>query len=167
MIPPTGQRVAATTTSITSPSQYAYSHMRARLGVALSLFGFFVFIAGAKPEWFGWDRSPVIGFVQISVFLVGLAVICVGGYIGLTALWLGRQRSIAADFGLRLVGTGYVVAVFSGMADIFGMGTHPLPGIPFFGPWQATGVEIGQVAMCIGFLLFLPPRQQRDRLPGK
>lgn len=122
----------------------------------MTLFGFFVFIVGAKPEWFGWDRSPVIGFVQIAVFLVGLAIICVGGYIGLVSLWRGRQRSIAADFGLRLVSTGYVVAVFAGMADIFGMGSHPLPGVPYFGPWQATGVEIGQVLIAVGFLLLVP-----------
>jgi hypothetical protein len=132
------------------------SPVRVRLGLGLTLLGFFTFVAGTKPEWFGWDRSPVIGFVQITVFLIGLAVICVGGYMGLVALWGDRQRSIAADFGLRLVSTGYLVAVFSGMADIFGLGSHPLPGIPYFGPWQATGVEIGIVVICIGFFLLIP-----------
>lgn len=145
-----------TPTQDTVPSATTPSLLRIRLGLAVTLFGFFIFIAGAKPEWFGWDRSPVIGFVQITVFLIGLAIICVGGYIGLVALWGDRQRSIAADFGLRLVSTGYLVAVFSGMADIFGLGSHPLPGIPYFGPWQATGVEIGQVLICIGFFLIIP-----------
>jgi hypothetical protein len=74
-------------------------------------------------------------------------------------LWGERQRSIAADFGLRLVSTGYLVAVFSGMADIFGLGSHPLPGIPYFGPWQATGVEIGLIVICIGFFLLIPMDQ--------
>ncbi len=141
------------------PDQPAPSPVRIRLGLGLTLLGFFIFVAGAKPEWFGWDRSPVIGFVQITVFLIGLAVICVGGYIGLVALWGERQRSIAADFGLRLVSTGYLVAVFSGMADIFGLGSHPLPGIPYFGPWQATGVEIGLIVICIGFFLLIPMDQ--------
>lgn len=148
-----------TLTQDTVPSATTPSPLRIRLGLAVTLFGFFIFVAGAKPEWFGWDRSPVIGFVQITVFLIGLAIICVGGYIGLVALWGDRQRSIAADFGLRLVSTGYLVAVFSGMADIFGLGSHPLPGIPYFGPWQARGVEIGQVLICIGFFLIIPSDQ--------
>ena len=52
-----------------------------------------------------------------------------------------------ADFGLRLVSTGYVIAIFSGMADIAGMGSQPLPGVPYFGPWQATGVLIGEIVI--------------------
>jgi hypothetical protein len=99
-----------------------------------------------------------VGFVQIAVFLAGLGAICVGGYVGLLALWKGRARSILADIGLRLVSTGYVIAVFAGMADVFGMGSQPLPGIPYFGPWQATGVVIGEVLIAIGFLLVIPYR---------
>jgi hypothetical protein len=85
------------------------------------------------------DRSPVTGFVQIAVFLVGLALMCLGGYLGLNALWNGAQKTIAADIGLRLVSTGYVVAVASGMADIFGFGTQTLPNIPYFGPGRQSG----------------------------
>ena len=121
--------------------------MRIRTSLFITLLGFFIFIVGAKPDWLGWDRSPVVGFVQIAVFLVGLAIICLGGYIGLLALWGNRQRSIAADIGLRLVNTGYVVCAFAGMADVFGMGTHPLPGVPYFGPVQATGVVLGEMLL--------------------
>jgi len=42
------------------------------------------------------------------------------------------------------------------MADIFGMGSHPLPGYPYFGPWQARGVEIGELLIMIGFVMLLP-----------
>jgi len=139
-----------------SPSQ-----IRIRVGLFITLFGLFVFIVGAKPGWLGWDRSIVIGFVQISVFLVGLALICFGGYIALLALWKGKQRSIAADIGLRLVSTGYVIAVFAGMADVFGLGSQPPPMIPYFGPWQALGVIIGQVFIAVGFLLLIPYRVQK------
>ena len=132
------------------------SRLRIRTGLFITVAGFFTFIVGAKPDWLGWDRSPVVGFVQIAVFLVGLAIICLGGYIGLLALWGGRQRSIAADIGLRLVSTGYVISVFAGMADVFGMGTHPLPGVPYFGPVQATGVVLGEIVIGIGFLLLIP-----------
>ena len=109
------------------------------------------------------DRSPIIGFVQIAVFLVGLAVICIGGYISLTSLWGDRPTSIAADIGLRLVATGYVIAVFAGMADIFGFGSHALPKLPFFGPWQARGVEAGQILIGLGFLLLVPFQRWEKR----
>jgi hypothetical protein len=139
--------------------QKPLSRMRIRTGLLITLTGFFIFIVGAKPDWLGWDRSPVVGFVQIAVFLVGLAIICLGGYIGLLALWGGGQRSIAADIGLRLVSTGYVISVFAGMADVFGMGTHPLPNVPYFGPVQATGVVLGEIVIGVGFLLLIPYRQ--------
>jgi hypothetical protein len=133
------------------------SRIRVRTGLIITLLGLFVFMVGAKPNWFGWDRSPVVGFVQIAVFLVGLAMICFGGYTGLLALWKGMQRSIAADIGLRLVSTGYVVAVFAGMADVFGMGSHFLPeDVPYFGPLQSSGVLIGEIVIAIGFLLLIP-----------
>jgi hypothetical protein len=51
-----------------------------------------------------------------------------------------------------------VIAVTSGMADIFGIGTHPFPMIPYFGPVQAAGVILGQATIAIGFLLMIPPR---------
>lgn len=136
--------------------------MRVRVGLVLTLFGLFVFMVGAKPAWFGWDRSPVVGFVQIIVFLTGLGLICLGGYAGLLALWKGMERSIAADIGLRLVGTGYVIAIFAGMADIFGMGSHSLPNVPYFGPVQATGVLIGEIVIALGFLLMVPFRADQQ-----
>lgn len=98
----------------------------------------------------------VVGFVQIVVLLLGLGLICVGGYVGLTALWGKEQRSILADIGSRLIGTGYVITIFSGMADVFGMGAQTLPDNPYFGPLQATGVLIGQFVIAAGFLMLIP-----------
>lgn len=143
----------------TRPLHGEPSALRLRTGLALALIGLFVFIVGAKPNWFGWDRSPVVGFVQISVFLVGLGILCAGGYVGLLGIWNGDPRTIVADIGMRFVGTGYVISVFSGMADVFGMGSQPLPGVPYFGPWQATGVLIGQVVIALGFLMMMPYRR--------
>lgn len=132
------------------------SYLRIRFSLITVFVGLFVFVVGAKPNWFGWDRSPVVGFIQIAVFLIGLALICIGGYVGLVALWGKEQRSIIADIGMRLVGTGYVVAVFTGMADVFGMGSHLLPAVPYFGPWQSGGVVVGQIAIAVGFLMMIP-----------
>jgi hypothetical protein len=135
---------------------FRVSYLRVRFSLITVLLGLFVFVVGAKPGWFGWDRSPVVGFVQIAVFLVGLALICIGAYVGLVAMWGNEQRSIVADIGLRLVGTGYVISVFTGMADIFGLGSQPLPAVPYFGPWQALGVLIGQIVIALGILMTIP-----------
>ena len=132
------------------------SYLRLRFSLISVTLGLLIFTIGAKPNWFGWDRVPVVGFVQIVVFLVGLALICLGGFIGLSALWGREQRTILADIGLRLVGTGYVIAVFTGMADVFGMGSQVFPNEPYFGPWQAGGVLIGQFVIALGFLMVIP-----------
>ncbi len=134
---------------------------RIYFSIAIALIGLLIFVIGAKPDWFGWDYSPVVGFVQIAVFLAGLAIICLGGYIGLLALWWGFERTIVAEIGTRLVGTGYVIAVFAGLADIFGMGSQSFPQVPYFGPWQSSGVLIGQGIIALGFLLFIPFRPRR------
>jgi len=137
-------------------------HRRLRLGLMVSVIGFLVFVLGADPGVYGLDRSPPVGFVQIAVFLVGLAIICAGGYITLMSFWRGRELSIAADIGLRLVSTGYVIAVASGMADIFGFGTQPLPEVPYFGAWQETGVLVGEAVIGLGFLLMIPFPPRRE-----
>lgn len=138
------------------PSQFrSYSGRRIRFGLFITLLGFILFLIGTRPGIFGLDRSPVIGFVQIAVMLVGLAIIDIGGFISLMALWKDEPPSILADFGLRFVATGYVIAVFAGMADFFGLGSHAIFR-PFFGDWQALGVQIGQALTGLGFLALIP-----------
>lgn len=155
---------SASASVATRPTVARASGAALRASVASALVGLFVFAVGAKPDWFGWDRSPVVGFVQIAVFLTGLGIICLGGFLGMLALWKGQARTIVADLGLRMVGTGYVIAIFAGMADLAGMGSQPLPGIPYFGPWQASGVLIGELVIALGFLMLIP---YRSLLPRK
>ena len=132
------------------------SYLRIRFSLITVGIGFLIFVIGAKPNWFGLNPVAVVGFIQIIVFLVGLALICLGGYVGLSALWGKTERSIVADVGLRLVSTGYVITVFTGMADVLGMGAQPVPDDPYFGPWQAAGVVIGQIVIAVGFLMLIP-----------
>lgn len=136
----------------------ARQRVRSRLksGLYTLLVGFVIFLIGIRPAYFGLDRSPVIGFVQIAVFLVGLAVMCGGGYLSINALWNGREKNIAADIGFRLVSTGYLIAVMSGMADVFGIGSHRFPKVPYFGVVQAIGVIAGQLFIVSGFLMTIP-----------
>ena len=134
---------------------------RVRFGLFTSIIGLVILVVGAKPEWFGLSLTPIVGFVQITVFLIGLAIICLGGYVGLAALWGGQEKSIAADIGSRFISTGYVISVFSGLADVFGMSVKDNPKLPFFGPWQAAGVEIGMLIIAIGVLLIIPYRHSK------
>jgi hypothetical protein len=150
-----------TTDVATTPLFRPNYHQRVRTGLTITVIGFLTFVLGASPSVFNLDRSPVIGFVQIAVFLVGLAIICLGGYTSLAALWNGQEMSILADIGLRLVATGYVIAVAAGMADVFGFGTQPFPSVPLFGPWQEIGVLIGEAVIGIGFLLLIPYKRPR------
>jgi hypothetical protein len=132
--------------------------LRVRLGLGITVLGFLLFLLGAEPDLFGMDWSPVVGFVQIAVFLVGLGVICLGGYVTLAALWNGGSKTIASDIGLRLVATGYVIAVASGMADVFGFGSQRFPIVPYFGVYQMLGVMLGELVVAVGFLLLIPLR---------
>lgn len=131
--------------------------LRIQFGLSLTIIGFLVFVLGAAPVAYGLDRSPVIGFIQISIFLIGLGLICLGGYISLSAVWRGREKNIPADIGQRLVSTGYLIAMASGMADLLGLGTQPITEeIPYFGLWQEIGVLLGMSVIAIGFLMFIP-----------
>lgn len=135
-------------------SDLSFSKNRIRIGLALAFIGYLVFLLGARPSLFGLDRSPVVGFVQISVFLLGLAIISLGCYLTLNAFWMDEKKTIAAEIGSRLISTGYVICVFTGMADIFGLGSHPLPNV-YFGPLQARGMALGMMTIAVGFLLLI------------
>ncbi len=149
------EQLESSETDQTSPKH------RIRNGLILTIFGYWLFLLGARPSIFGLDRSRVIGFVQISVFLIGLAIIILGSYVTLNSFWPEGKKTIAADIGTRLISTGYVICVFTSMADIFGLGSHPLPDV-FFGPLQARGMEIGMATITVGFLLLI--RYKREEI---
>jgi len=131
-----------------------------QIGLIVAVGGFVILLIGARPELFLLDRSPVLGFIQIGVILFGLGLICLGGYAALKSLWKGNQLSIAAELGVRFISTGYVIAVFTGLADIIGLGSHPTPDfIPYFGEWQARGVQIAEGFIAVGLLMMIPYSQ--------
>jgi len=130
---------------------------RIQFGLTIAIGGFLIFLIGIKPELLQLDRSPVLGFVQIAVMLVGLGLICIGGFFATRGLWKDQRPSVAAELGMRIISTGYITAVFSGLADIFGLGSHPYPDLtPYFGTWQARGVQIAEGFITIGMLMMLP-----------
>jgi hypothetical protein len=137
---------------------------RIRLGLGATILGFVIYLLGAEPGLFRLDRSPVVGFVQIATTLVGLGIICLGGYISLAALWNGGQKSIASDIGLRMVSTGYVISVACGMADVFGFGTNIYPAYPVFGIYQQIGFMLGELVIGIGLLLLIPYKKPKPSI---
>ena len=60
------------------------------------------------------------------------------------------------------MGTGYVITMGSGMADIFGFGSQQYPLVPRFGGWQAMGVLAGQVVIAVGFLMLIPFKKSEN-----
>lgn len=134
-----------------------HSRKRLRTGLITTIAGYLILLLGARPSMFGLDRSPVIGFVQTASFIVGIGIICIGGYIALMCFWPKNHVSLTADFGVRLVGTGFVIAIFTGMADVFGFGSHQLPSVPFFGPLQSAGVILGEAIIAVGLIMMVSP----------
>ena len=82
------------------------------------------------------------------------------GVVISSRFWIGTEKSIVADIGQRLVATSYLIALLTGGADLFGLGTHPFPLIPYFRPWQAFGVLVGEVVILSGFLMMIPYSQK-------
>lgn len=141
-----------------------YPRKRIIAGLVGTFIGFLIVVLGAKPEFFGMDRSPVIGFIQTATFLIGLGVIALSGYFCLMSFWPKGYTTITADFGIRLLATGWLIAVFSGMADVFGFGSHPITGLVFFGKLQQFGVEIGELSMAIGLVMMIMPPHSSLRI---
>jgi hypothetical protein len=142
-------------------SRFSSGKMKRNWGLLFTLGGFMLFIVGAQPSIFSLDRSPITGFIQIAMFTTGLGVMCLGGYWSLSSLWNGYPKSITADIGLRLIATGYVISLGSGLADIIGFGSQTLPIIPSFGDWQKLGVLVGLAVIAVGFLLMMPFGQEK------
>jgi len=126
-------------------------------GIVISSFGLAIIIISLKPDWLGLNLSPGFGFVQLIVFLTGLAFLSGGGYMSLNTIWKHEERSIIADFGSRLIATGYVVTLFAGISDHIGIID---PGssekVIYFGPWEEAGFEIGLLVIILGLLMMVP-----------
>jgi hypothetical protein len=129
----------------------------ARRWMTLALLGLIVFAIGIHPDLIGMNRSPAVGFVQVGVWLTGLAVVLMGSFLTVRVVRNGRPMSLRADIGLRVLATGYVVAATASMADFIGIGAHPMP-VPYFGPVQIAGLITGVLACALGLLLYWPRR---------
>jgi hypothetical protein len=129
----------------------------ARFGIALIVVGFFVFVIGIFPALIRLDITPGFGVTQILIFLLGLGLMTLGGYVYTYATrQRARQRRLRHEVGVRLVATGYVLCCVSAIADIIGIGSHNIPSYPapFFGVWQSSGVLLGVLVIILGLFLY-------------
>ena len=134
---------------------------RARRWMTVVLLGLFIFIIGVRPSLIGMDRSPVVGFVQIGVWLTGLAILLLGAFATIRVVRNGMETSLRADIGIRLIATGYVIAAVASLADFIGVGAQRMPLIAF-GPVQVIGLAIGVLVSLLGVILYWPPRGERE-----
>jgi len=127
------------------------------LFLGMDFAGLGLFLLGMQPWLFGLDRSPVIGYLQVVVFLSGLGLVVVASYAIERLFRLPNQPlTIREDVGARLAATGYVLVVVSSTADLIGLGSHPLPGPPHFGVLQSTGLLVGAAMVIIGLAMYHP-----------
>jgi len=127
----------------------------ARLLMTVMLIGLLVFMVGIQPDLIGMNRSIDVGFVQIGVWLTGLAILLVAAYSTVRVIRNGKPTSLRADIGIRLIATGYVVAAVGSLADFIGVGSHKMPVI-YFGHVQVIGLVAGVCLSMLGVLLYLP-----------
>ena len=127
------------------------------LFLLIDFVGLFLFLLGFQPGLFGLDRSPVMGYLQAIVFLIGLGLVVVSTYSIESLLRpAGQLVSIREDIGGRLSATGYVLFAVSATADLIGLGSHPLPGSPYLGVLQSTGLLISTGVVILGLIMYHP-----------
>jgi hypothetical protein len=136
---------------------------RARRWMTIVLLGLFIFIIGVQPDILGLNRSLTVGFVQIGVWLTGLAILLLASYATVHVVRNGKPTSLRADIGLRLLATGYVVAAVASLADFIGVGAQRMPLIAF-GPVQVVGLVIGVLLSLLGVILYWPRGKRKPTL---
>lgn len=135
-----------------------FPKFQVRAGLTGIIVGFLILLTGLRPDLFGLDRGRYIGFVQIIVILLGIGLMTLSATGVLIAFWNGGPKSLRADFGTRIIATGYVICAFTALADAFGFGTNPLPYV-LLGTLQSRGVMIGILVICVGLLLVIRPKK--------
>ncbi len=134
--------------------------------MTVTLLGLLLFLIGLSPDLIGMNRSPAVGFVQVGVWLTGLAVSLLGAYAALRVVRNGRPTTLLNDVGLRLAATGYVIAGAASLADFIGIGSHTIRSL-VFGKIQVAGVVVGVLLIVIGLALYYPRGQRGPAASGE
>ena len=127
----------------------------ARRWMTLVILGLVVFLVGINPDLIGMNRSRVIGFIQMGVWLSGLGLLLLGAFLTVRVVRNGRPMSLRAEVGTRLIATGYVISSAASLADFLAIGSHTLPWV-YLGPLQVAGLAGGVIVSLLGVLLYWP-----------
>jgi hypothetical protein len=106
-----------------------------------------------------------VGFVQIGVWLLGLGILLLGATLAMKVIRNGYPTTLRSEVGLRLIATGYVLAVTASFTDFLGIGSHALPGISY-GPLQVTGLALGVMVSLLGVILYGPGKASQSSAEG-
>jgi uncharacterized membrane protein len=131
--------------------------------MTLALVGLLIFLIGINPDLIGMNRSLAVGFVQVGVWLTGLAIALIAAYGALRVVRNGRRTSLLNDVGLRLAATGYVIAAAASLADFIGIGSHTIRAL-VFGKIQMTGLIVGILLIVVGLVLSYPRASRETTL---
>ena len=135
--------------------------IRNTVTITLAVLGILLCVISLAAEFLGIDRTPGFGMIQMFELLVGITFLTLALFIYLYKMGQNESRSLQADIGVRLAATGLVFAYIAGMADLFGIGTHPHPDFerPFVGWLQLGGLGVGILSILIGLYLFYSSRR--------
>ncbi|TFH35412.1 MAG: hypothetical protein E4G99_07330 [Anaerolineales bacterium] len=134
--------------------------------MTIVLVGLIIFILGVQPDIVKLNRSQTVGFVQIGVWLTGLAILLLAAHATVRVVRNGKATSLRADIGLRLLATGYVVAAVASLADFIGVGAQRMPFIAF-GPVQVIGLVTGVLLSLLGVIFYWPRYSSDDSSEGE
>ena len=139
------------------------ARIRNTVVIMLLILGVLLSVLSIAADYFGLDKTPGFGMIQMFELLVGITCLTIAGFVYLRSLGARMTRSLQADIGGRLAATGLVFSYVTGLADLMGIGTHPHPDYerPFVGWLQWGGLTLGILSIVVGLLLYYTSRRIR------
>ena len=138
--------------------------LQRRIALIFAVLGLLLCAISLGAELLGLEFTPGFGAVQMLQLLLGITCLTVAGFLYLHTLHASdAPRSLQADIGVRLAGTGLVFIYVTGFADLIGIGTHVHPDFarPFVGPLQLGGIFLGTLSIALGLYFYHTSRRLR------
>ena|SRR5258708_680584 len=135
-----------------------------QFAIAVALLGAVIMFIGLFPGLTGLEITPGFGILKTLTVFFGFSLFLAGGYLFVQATFYPNMRhTLAQQIGERLILTGLVISAASGLADVFGYGSHPAgSGLhPVFGPYKFMGFVGGFFIASLGIVIFalMGPKQ--------
>ena len=128
-----------------------------QFAIAVALLGAVIMLIGLFPGLTGLEITPGFGILKTLTVFFGFSLFLAGGYLFVQATFYPNvKHTLAQQIGTRLILTGLVISAASGLADVFGYGSHPAgSGLhPVFGPYKFAGFVGGFFVASMGIVIF-------------